>query len=253
MVVKHRCRASYTNRSRNMETNSPEEEKRQFFLDEEDDAFQQDLVSIGPYDERDRLIIDHRRINWHASPGEDEEAVRLATIDPASIRMIEGLIPGDCHDLGYLGRGNEGAAFGINSNVYPFGHALCFRLLSGFVPLLMNPVGNFWAVVRAQNGIKYTRMINGIDYGDIEPALDQFVWPFHGYDYDEEDLDRLDIPPKIKLALRKNPLDPADLHDYWFTTGKVYVWKRPDRLEPVSRSLSRLSEVDVAYIQVSDP
>ncbi|KAH7092799.1 hypothetical protein BKA62DRAFT_663620 [Auriculariales sp. MPI-PUGE-AT-0066] len=91
-------------------------------------------------------------------------------------------------------------------------------------PSLMNPIGNFWAVLRAQNGIEYTREINRVDYGAITNSKEQFVSPLHNY---ESGLDE-ELSPKLAEVLRKDMVDPEDVHDYWLGTGKIYVFKRPD-------------------------
>ncbi|KZV97468.1 hypothetical protein EXIGLDRAFT_730684 [Exidia glandulosa HHB12029] len=211
----------------------PVNRRRPFLLDKEDSAFQEDLVTIGPYDENNEEIIRPDEIYRGAMPALPSEVERLESIDPDTIRMIDKCIPGGCHDLGGLD-GHDGHGYTINAAVYPFGHALCFRLLEAFTPRLMQPVGKFWATVRALNGVKYTRIIKGVDYGDIAGAQEQYVNPFHGYG--SYALDEA-LPPSLRDALRQNEVDPSILRDYWLGTGRMYTWVRPDKF-PVHQAFS---------------
>ncbi|KAH7096213.1 hypothetical protein BKA62DRAFT_663026 [Auriculariales sp. MPI-PUGE-AT-0066] len=231
----------------------PAEHKLPFFLDDQDDAFAQDLVSIGPYDEQNNPIIDAFAVR----PG-TAEAARLDAIDSQTIRLVDGLGPGQFHDMGGLGYANDDDAgnFTIHPAVYPFGHALCFRLLGTFAPRLMNPVGTFWAVVRAQNGNKWTASnIEGLNYGDITGSMEQFVAPLHNYEYGPDGYEPWTLPPKLDTALRKDTVDPDVISDYWLGAGKIYVFKRPD-LFPVAEAYQdneKLYTRDAGALATSQP
>ncbi|KAH7102772.1 hypothetical protein BKA62DRAFT_617163 [Auriculariales sp. MPI-PUGE-AT-0066] len=181
-----------------------------------------------------------------------EEAERLAAIDPSTIRLIANLVPGNLHDYGFLeskdtsdGRG----PFTIDALVYPFGHAKCFLLLEAWVPPLMHPVGNFWATMRAQNGI-FTREVQGVDYGDIQNAMLQYAWPFWNYDFEDEYPSNTDLPPKILSAVLRENVDEREVHDYWLGRGQMYVWKRPD-LFPVDEAYASIRPLYVRDNEIS--
>jgi len=218
-----------------LETVGTEIKKLQpMLLDSEDDAFHEDLVSIGPYGEPDdRPLIDPQKIYCGAMPADPSEAGRLESVDQKTIRLVPDLIPGEFHHVGGLSHANpainilHGDYININAAVYPFGHALCFKLLEAWVPALMQPVGNFWMTVRKQNGLEFTTNINGLDYGDIAGSMDRFVEPYHQYQDEREDTS--EIPHKLAVDVLKDPLDPADILDFWLGQGKMYVFKRPDR------------------------
>lgn len=206
---------------------------KQFLFDDADEKFHGDLVSIGPYDRQDEPLIEP--IFNSGSPAESE---RLNAVDLRSIRMIEDLVPGSLHDLGSLERREGPGYFTINPATYPFGHALCFRLLAAFSPRLMQPVSNFWAIIRVLNGPKtpWPRCVNSVDFGDIDGSHEQYVWPFHKYGMqsDDDEADALEyeednLPKEIRTALNKETLESADLRDYWLTKGCMYVWVRPDK------------------------
>ncbi|KZV80864.1 hypothetical protein EXIGLDRAFT_780450 [Exidia glandulosa HHB12029] len=202
-----------------------------FCFDASDEAFHTDLVSIGPYDEStDEDLIDIFKIYRGARAALPEEVARLHAIDVETIRMIRGLVPGDNHMYGGIerrvnvGRSNR---FSINAAVYPFGHALCFELLETSCPRVMNPVGTFWKTVCAANGVEFTRMINGVDYGDISGSLEQYIYMLHGYGYGAEQK----FPPRLvqNLAKEEKDVDADVLEDWWIGGGRMYCWVRPDK------------------------
>jgi len=199
-------------------------------------VFHNDLVSVGPYsaDKLRKPLIDHMKINYRVPDA--TESARLAALDPSKdIILVDDLDRGSFHDLGGLGlqakRGKDPKWYNTDAKVYPFGHALCFRLLEGFTPRLTNPIGNFWQVVRAQNGNNpdYTIVIHGVDYGDIKGAMEQYVRPYREYTFDEEYPDSSWLPPKLVEVMKKDTIAPEDVYDFWLGTGKMYVWKKPDR------------------------
>ncbi|KAH7096249.1 hypothetical protein BKA62DRAFT_775289 [Auriculariales sp. MPI-PUGE-AT-0066] len=77
----------------------PEGKTKHFLLNDEDEAFAEDLVSVGPYDEQNRPIINAMEIYRGALPAEPREAARLEAIDPITIRLVDGLAPGEFHQL----------------------------------------------------------------------------------------------------------------------------------------------------------
>ncbi|KZV88877.1 hypothetical protein EXIGLDRAFT_162638 [Exidia glandulosa HHB12029] len=202
-----------------------------FLFDAADEAFQTDLVSIGPYDTKsDEPLIDPDKI-----PGNKREMRRLKGVETGTIRKIRDLCPGDNHWVGGLERrvkvrGRAGS-FVISATVYPFGHALCFELLRLWCPRLMAPVGVFWKTVCAANGLEYTTMINGVDYGYISGSMEQYVLMLHGYDQN--------LPPELVEDLGKEDVEPEInknvLRDWWFGKGGMYCWVRPDNF-PVAEA-----------------
>ncbi|EJD49063.1 hypothetical protein AURDEDRAFT_150751, partial [Auricularia subglabra TFB-10046 SS5] len=216
------------------------ESVKQFLFDDADRQFYEDLVSIGPYDSKDEPLIEPIY-----NSGKQAEIDRLNAVDLDSIRMIEDLVPGSLHDLGGLERREGPGYFNLNPATYPFGHALCFRLLAAFAPRLMQPVSNYWATIRVLNGPKTTwpRCVNGVDFGDVAGSHEQYVWPFHKFgrpsdnddEEDELEYEEDELPREIRVALAKDTLDPTDLFDYWLTKGCMYVWVRPDKF-PVRRA-----------------
>jgi len=166
-------------------------------------------------------------------PADPDEAERLEAVDHKTILFVSDLIPGEFHDLGGLNHADPDVDdlrrtyYCVNAAVYPFGHALCFKLLGAWVPRLMQPVGNFWMTVRKQNGLEFTTNINGLDYGDVAGSMDQYVRPYHQYWNDRDEL--TEMPTKLAADIAKNPLDPADIFNFWLGRGKMYVFKRPDR------------------------
>lgn len=212
---------------------------QRFLFDDEDQAFDADLVSVGPYDSKDKPLVEALRFPAFQDP---EAAQAICDIDPNSIRMIQDLVLGDVTGFCDLQRREQvydidREIFPTLSFVYPFGHALCFKLLAAFSPRLMQPVGKFWATVRAFNDPKHATWPppdNPLDLGDVKGSQQQYVDVFHSYfQGTESSLDMFDpndndvLPQVLRAVLNKETLDPADVSDYWL--NHMYVWVRPDK------------------------
>jgi hypothetical protein len=70
-----------------------------FLLNQFDDAFAGDLVSIGPYGEDDGKLVDDMELPHDGpTPVNSVAFARLNAIDPNTIRFIDGLAPEEYHD-----------------------------------------------------------------------------------------------------------------------------------------------------------
>jgi len=200
----------------------------QFLFDRADVTFQTKLAIVGPYDEDNNELIDPLEIDH---PPDAAMQAKLSALDPlVDVRYLKNIVAGSDHSLGsvrLLLDDGETTDLNISSAIYPFGHALCFRLMQGFVPRLTPNM--FWATVFAVNGTKYTTLIDDVDYGDISDCLDQYIELWHGYNWVDrwEPVKRL--PRRLSAALAKKQVEPADLQDYWLGRGKMYVFVRPDK------------------------
>lgn len=196
---------------------------RKLRLNEADTKFAEDLVLVGPFDESLHPIISNEAEPSTVPPVSGTPWVLVAGEElmqyPAEeIRVIEGITMGGML-LGDLKRTSDGKFYSCNSNVYPFLHARCLRLLNDCT--LIKTPQQFWQVMRACNGTEWQLQgLRGIDYGEIKETQDQFVWCFSLLQVD-------DYQEWLKYFVFKSKLDEDDIQRFY--NGVGWLWTTPDR------------------------
>lgn len=181
-------------------------------LNAADRKFTEELVLVGPFDESlDPVISDEYK------DADDE----LLQYPPEEIRVVEGLTIGGLQ-LGDLVRVSDDKQYTCHSNIYPFTHARCVRLLNDCT--MVKTPQQFWQVVRACNGTEWQIIgLRGIDYGEIQKTQEQVVFLFMLLPVDDpvgkfEDW--------LKYFVFKPVLNQDDMQRFYKELG--WLWTTPD-------------------------